>query len=189
MRGPETEKSHLSRLLNGFYNKYMSGKGLDIGYRGSISDAEPVLSDAIGVDMDYPGYDGKTLPFPDESQDYVFASHVLEHIDNPMQAVKEWFRVLKPQGHLVICVPHQYLYEKKLARPSQYNEDHKKFYTAWNLMLDIDSALPINHWRLRHMRDNDRAFDYSIPPERHSSGCYEIECVIQKIVPPKWELK
>lgn len=189
MRGPETEKSHLNRLFTGFYTKYMSGVGLDIGYKGSVKDASPVLASAIGVDTDYPGYDGKTLPFPDESQDYVFASHVLEHIEDSQSAVEEWFRVLRPGGYLVICVPHQYLYEKKELTPSMYNEDHKEFYTGDYLLSQIELALEINAWRLRHMRDNDDNFDYSIPPEMHSSGCYEIECVIQKIVPPTWELK
>lgn len=189
MKGPETQRSHLDRLFNGFYNRYMSGKGLDIGYKGSVKDAEPVLPSAIGVDMDYPGYNGSILPFPDSSQDYVFASHVLEHIYNPIETIEEWFRVLKTGGYLVICVPHKYLYEKKLDLPSQYNEDHKRFYTPGLLLNEIDVALVPNSWRLRYMRDNDDGFNYQLPSEQHSSGAYEIECVIQKIPTPTWRLK
>ena len=37
----------------------------------------------------------------DESQDYVFASHVLEHCEDMGKALAEWGRVLKPGGYLV----------------------------------------------------------------------------------------
>lgn len=190
MRGPETERSHIKRMDTGFYFKYMSGKGLDIGFRGSLPNAEPVLPSATGIDTDFPGYDGKNLPFSDESQDYVFASHVLEHISDPIQAIKEWFRVLKIYGHLVICVPHQYLYEKKKELPSFWNSDHKRFYTPALLIQEIESALNIpNTWRLRLLKDHDEGYNYLIPPEKHAGGPYEIECVVQKIVKPEWELK
>lgn len=167
----------------------MSGKGLDIGYKGSNRNAEPVLDTATGVDTDYPGYDGRILPFGDESQDYVFASHVLEHIENPAAAIKEWHRVLKAGGYLVITVPHMYLYERKISLPSSWNDDHKRFYKPYSLLLEIDHALVPNTWRTRHYRDNDRDFNYSIMPDKHAAGNYEIECVIQKIEPPTWEIK
>jgi SAM-dependent methyltransferase len=191
MRGPETEKSHLHRTESGFYSKYMSGTGLDIGYRGSLATAEPVLHSAIGVDLDYPGYNGVILPFPNDSQDYVFASHILEHVPLPHihEVLIEWYRVVKVGGHIVITVPHQYLYERRGYLPSRWNADHKQFYKAQTLIADIDNSLPINAWRLRHLIDNDRGYDYSIPPEKHAGGCYELECVIQKISPPAWSFK
>lgn len=189
MRGPETEKSHVDRLASGFYNTYMRGKGLDIGYKGANPIAEPVLDSAIGVDIDYPGYDGVILPFEDNSQDYVFTSHVLEHISDPVASIKEWFRVLKVGGHLILIVPHMYLYEKKLALPSRWNEDHKRFYTPEVILTELRKAIDSYSYRLVHMRDNDDDFNYSIPPEQHSSGCYEIECVIKKVAPPAWQLK
>lgn len=190
MMGPETQKSHNKRIDSLFYHNYMQGKGLDIGYKGEYADrATPVL-DAIGVDLDFPGYDGFRLPFADGSQDFVFASHVLEHVEHPLGMIRDWFRTLKIGGYLVICVPHRDLYEKKSTLPSKWNGDHKRFYTPKVLIVQIEVALPTpNTWRLRHMRDNDDGFDYSIPPHRHSSGAYEIECVIQKIQPPNWEVK
>lgn len=190
MRGPETEKSHESRLKSGFYTKFMSGTGLDIGYSGGDPKAEPVLSTAIGVDFGYPGYDGETLPFKDESQDYVFSSHCLEHITDYKYAIKEWFRVLKIGGHLVITVPHKFLYEKKENLPSRWNLDHKRFYTPSSLLEEIEDSIeyPSNRYRVVHVRDNDDNFDYTIPPENHSGGAYEIELVIKKIKQPGWFL-
>jgi SAM-dependent methyltransferase len=41
------------------------------------------------------------------SCDFVISSHVLEHIANPLQALKEWIRVLKVEGLLVLVVPHK----------------------------------------------------------------------------------
>ena len=188
MRGPETERSHKIRIENGFYAQYMSGTGLDIGYKGSIKDAEPVLSTAIGIDINYPNYDGINLPFKTESQDYVFASHCLEHIKDYQTTIKEWFRVLKVNSYLVIMVPHKFLYEKKAKLPSKWNEDHKRFYTPASLLKEIEESLVPNSYRVVHLIDNDRSFDYTVGPERHSNGAYEIELVVKKIQRPSWDI-
>jgi ubiquinone/menaquinone biosynthesis C-methylase UbiE len=45
------------------------------------------------------------LPFPDQSVDFLICSEVLEHLDNPDQAVKEIYRVLKKGAHAAITVP------------------------------------------------------------------------------------
>lgn len=186
--GEESQRTYLDKLDNGFFDKYMSGNGLDVGYSGYIPGVNPILHTAIGIDVDYPGYDGKTLPFADESQDYVYNSHCLEHIKDSVQAVQEWFRVLKTGGHLVIVVPHQFLYEKKKFMPSRWNEDHKHYYTPGTLLWTVELALKPNTYRVRLLEDGDKGFDYSIGPETHSNGQYEITLVLQKIPAPAWEL-
>ena len=45
------------------------------------------------------------LPFPDATYDFVFASHVLEHIREDEKAISELRRVLKPNGIAVLPVP------------------------------------------------------------------------------------
>lgn len=188
-RGPETERMHIDRILSGFYNKYLSGFGLDVGFRGSMGDsAIPVLATATGVDLDYPGYDGTILPFNSSSQDFVYASHVLEHLDQPYLALKEWFRVLKVGGHMIITVPHQFLYEKKLKPPSRFNEDHKIFFTPGSLVRMMEMAFPDNSYRVRLLEDNDKDYNYGVPPAIHSIGAYEIVLVLQKIQRPSWDL-
>ena len=42
----------------------------------------------------------------DRAYDFVLSSHTLEHSANPLQALEEWVRVLKPGGGLVLVVPH-----------------------------------------------------------------------------------
>src|SRR5215831_7157528 len=116
--GVEARKLYAAKLEEGFIAKYLSGSAiLDIGYRGYEPDVLPIVPQAIGIDLDYPGYDGRTLPFPDNSQDAVFSSHCLEHAEDCRQAIREWFRVLKIQGYLVLAVPHKFLYERRQRPP------------------------------------------------------------------------
>lgn len=57
---------------------------------------------AAGVDVVAPGDD---LPFDDDSHDFVFSSHVVEHFPDPIRALLEWQRVAR---RYVICVvPHK----------------------------------------------------------------------------------
>jgi SAM-dependent methyltransferase len=185
--GAETLRSHARRLREGFYDRYLSGDAvLDIGYRGGKADAVPVTDKAIGVELDYPGYDGVHLPFPDFSQDAVFASHCLEHIPDWKTILADWFRVLRVGGYLVIAVPHQQLYERRADLPSRFNGNHQRFYTPASLMAEIETALPVGAWRLRSLIDNDEGFGYGVPPENHARGCYEIELVVEKIRPPAY---
>lgn len=188
--GPESRKAHNRRVQEGFFTRYFGRVTLDIGYRG-YEDLEvvPVLTDAIGIDLNYPGYNGRRLPFEEGSVDTVYASHTLEHIPDPLEAIREWFRVLKVGGHLVLAVPHQYLYEKRTALPSRWNGDHKRFYTPGKLLWEVETALTPNSYRLRKLMDDDDSFDYSIPPTRHSGGSYQIELVVEKIKQPAWDLE
>lgn len=50
---------------------------------------------------------GKGIPFPDESFDVVYHSHLLEHFAKPAAAVflKECLRVMKPSGVIRVVVP------------------------------------------------------------------------------------
>lgn len=186
--GTESQRTYAEKIKNGFFTKYMSGNGLDIGYAGYIQGVLPILPTAIGIDTNYPGYDGTTLPFGTESQDYVYNSHCLEHISDYKASIKEWHRVTKINGHIVIIVPHQFMYEKKKELPSHWNADHKRFYTPASLLKEIEESLAPNTYRIRLLEDGDTSFTYHIPPGTHSGGQYEITLVIQKIAKPTWDL-
>jgi SAM-dependent methyltransferase len=47
---------------------------------------------------------GEDIPFANRYFDIVFCSNVLDHTSNPGKVVKEIFRVLKGEGHLVLTV-------------------------------------------------------------------------------------
>lgn len=179
--GEESRKTWYDKCYSGFFDQYMYGNGLDIGFSGYLKDVHPILPLAIGIDTNYSGYDGKTLPFENESQDFLYSSHCLEHISDYKQAIQEWYRVLKIESHMILVVPHRDLYEKKLTLPSRFNEDHKRFYQTSDLVREIEESLPINSYRIRYLRENDEGHNYSDPPEVHGKWLYEVEIVIEKI--------
>jgi SAM-dependent methyltransferase len=51
--------------------------------------------------------EGTKLPVDDESYDCLVASHCLEHIANPVKALVEWKRVIRPRGFLLLILPHR----------------------------------------------------------------------------------
>jgi SAM-dependent methyltransferase len=57
--------------------------------------------------------------------DFLFASHTLEHIANPLKAVREWLRVTKPGGHLILILPEK-----------SHCFDHKRAYSKFPTLLD-----------------------------------------------------
>lgn len=111
---PESELAH----------KYCVGKGLEIG--GSIhnpfsldtlnvditdsmetkfkKEEVRLCGKALPVDIVAPG---DAIPLPDASQDFIVSSHVLEHFTNPVKALIEWDRLLKPGGIIFMIVPHK----------------------------------------------------------------------------------
>lgn len=50
------------------------------------------------------------LPFGDAAYDAVIARHVLEHHPDTLTVLREWARVLKPGGVLVVVCPDQHAY-------------------------------------------------------------------------------
>jgi SAM-dependent methyltransferase len=50
---------------------------------------------------------GDDLPFKDNTLDFVINSHVLEHFYDPIKAIKEWLRVIRPGGYLFMIIPHK----------------------------------------------------------------------------------
>jgi len=146
----------------------------------------PIIEGAIGVDLDYPGYNGRVLPFPSESQDAVYSSHCLEHIDDSIMAIQEWHRVLKTGGHIIVIVPHAHLYERRRRPPSRWNKGHRRMYTSASLLAEFEAALPPNSYRVRQLLEDDRGYRYEDPPDKPADGGREIELVVQKIKPPAW---
>jgi len=84
--------------------------------------------------------------FASQSMDFVFSSHTLEHIQDAEKALREWWRVLKPGGYLVLYLPDDSLYPK--CGTEGANPDHKhdlnrdkviewmKGVGGWNLIVD-----------------------------------------------------
>jgi SAM-dependent methyltransferase len=182
LRG-EPAKLFDDRANEGFWGKFVRpGIVIDIGYQG-YEDSTPLFRDAIGIDLNTQGYDGRNLPYPDGSVGTIHASHFLEHIADYGHFFRECFRALALDGTLILFVPLMEAYERRRGLPSFWNPDHKRFYTASRLLFEIESTLPRNAYRIVHLRERIRTADFSLPEHIHSLGPYEIECVIEKIRP------
>ncbi len=117
----------------------VGGSVLDLGcgkkpYESLFSKA----TSYTGVDIEVSGhdhadskvdvfYDGKTLPFPDESFDSVVSFEVFEHVFNIEELLGEVLRVLKPGGRFLLTIPfaweeHEAPYD--FARYTSFGIEH-----------------------------------------------------------------
>jgi SAM-dependent methyltransferase len=66
------------------------------------------------------------LTFPDASFDFVYASHVLEHIADDVKAVSEIRRILKPGGIAIIPVPIVAEKTVEYSEPNEHEYGHMR---------------------------------------------------------------
>lgn len=78
--------------------EYCRGRGLDIGV------GKHPLPGAIPVDQGAELDAYRLGAFADDSLDFVFSSHCLEHLDRWRDALVEWLRVLRPGGTLLRAI-------------------------------------------------------------------------------------
>jgi SAM-dependent methyltransferase len=64
------------------------------------------------------------MPFPDQTFDFVFASHVLEHVQEDRRAIAEIARVLRPGGTAVLPVPILGAHTVEYGEPNPHEEGH-----------------------------------------------------------------
>jgi SAM-dependent methyltransferase len=130
----ELSKSIQRRLHDmNFVTRYFVGAGIDIGAgRDPLTqymELFPFISSVRAWDVN----DGDAQfmqTCKDAQYDFVHSSHCLEHTQDPLIALTNWFRILKPGGHLIVVVPDEDLYEQGVF-PSTYNPDHKWTFTVF----------------------------------------------------------
>lgn len=83
------------------YNYYQNKKG------------KVIINDAVNMTL-----------VQNESYDFCFSSHSLEHIANPLKAISEWLRIIKTGGYIIIVVPEK-----------SFCFDHKRNYTKFPILL------------------------------------------------------
>lgn len=95
--------------------QFCHGRGVDVGAgKWPLPGAEPIeLSN------------GETAyELPGAEYDFVFSSHCLEHLSNPIEALEHWRDRLRRGGTLFLYLPH---YEQKYWRP----QNCRKHLHAW----------------------------------------------------------
>ena len=91
----------------------LAARLIDAGFDVSCCDLYPEIFRLDGVDIHRGNLDAE-LPFSDRSFDYITCLEGLEHIENPQQAMREFARLLKPGGHLIVSVPNILNIEERL---------------------------------------------------------------------------
>ena len=135
------EKGRLWRVWNRYF-KDINGKILDAGCSvGNFISLCPERIIGIDVDKDaveickkkgfnamYMDLD-KKLEFPDNYFDAIYCNHVIEHTQDPLFTLREFYRVLKTDRKLVLFTPN--IYRDKFKFFDEYS--HKKPLTPKSL--------------------------------------------------------
>lgn len=128
-----SETSKHRKLVVGYVN---TGDGVDLGSAG-----DPIVPNAIQVerpDNYCPLFDDKYPPqlrgdashlhwFRDGVLDWVYSAHLIEDYtaDEQKAVIREWCRVIKPGGRLVILAPEKNRWAEALKRGQPPNLAHK----------------------------------------------------------------
>ena len=108
------------------FQRYLVGRGIEIGAlhnpmpvdttRATVRHVDrvplegqrehyPELIDVPLVPPDIIADADRLTMVEDNSEDFLIANHLMEHVPDPIGALKEWHRVLKPGGILFLALP------------------------------------------------------------------------------------
>lgn len=121
-------------LDGGCGSGWFSGKALQRGARViSLDIAKNLVVVAQRKNPEISGVCGSilSLPFADNTFDYIISSDVIEHTQEPYQATEELIRVLKPGGRLGITVPNKSIWYFSLILANLLGIRKYKGYENW----------------------------------------------------------
>jgi SAM-dependent methyltransferase len=180
-------RAHDSR----FATRYFVGAGLDVGgghdSLALFAELFPLVRNVVIYDQ--PQGDAQKLANVDDgSFDFLFSSHCLEHVRDPVEALGNWIRVVRPGGHLVISVPDEDLYEQG-TWPSTFNSDHKMTFTvckksSWSpVSVNVFSLLAPFCDKVKPLSviTTDHAYRYRLP-RFDQTGTPLSECAIEFVL-------
>lgn len=190
----EASKQMLRRSCDRrFSTRWIVGDGIDIGCGpdplSRLSDFFPLMKSLRPWDL--PDGDAMFMAGIDDSTyDFVHSSHCLEHLVDPVVALKNWIRICKGGGHLVITVPDEDLYEQGVW-PSTFNADHKWTFTILKTSSWSPKSVSVlkllerfcDEVEILKVEKLDSGFDYRLPRQDQTwNGLAEsaIEFVLKK---------
>jgi ubiquinone/menaquinone biosynthesis C-methylase UbiE len=156
----ETSKAFKRRNREGFFRYYCQGAGIDLG-----CGSDPVLPTVR--QWDWQDGDATYLKeIADSTYNFVYSSHLLQILCEPHIGLRNWWRILKPGGFLLLLIPH-----RDLAKPTP---DDK---TGWL----IDRNEPPNTWGIIPMiSENLKGYVYLYVVECSENKECSIEVVLRK---------
>lgn len=193
----ECSKSITRRLSDpNFIRRYFVGSGIDIGGKPDPLVLYKELFPGITSIKTWDLEDGDArymAGVADDTYDFVFASHCLEHLTDPAEGLANWLRIVKPGGYVIFDVPEEDLYEQGVF-PSTFNLDHKSTWTvhkqkSWSprsvnvldLVKGLGSTADVRKIEVidANYRFSLPRFDQTLTPVSESA----IECIIRKRTP------
>jgi SAM-dependent methyltransferase len=142
----ECSKSVVRRLADSnFIRRYFVGRGLDIGGKPDpLALYLEMFPLALSVrTWDREDGDAQFLEsVADGEFDFVHSSHCLEHLLDPSEGLRNWLRVIRDGGHLIVTVPDEDLYEQGVF-PSEFNLDHKHTFTIFKQNSWCDKSINV----------------------------------------------
>jgi SAM-dependent methyltransferase len=108
------------------------------------------------------------IPEPDESFDAILCVEVFEHLPNPLAAIKEFSRLLKAGGYLILTAPFCSL--------THFAPFH--FYTGFNRYF-YEKHLPEQGFKIVELEKNGNFFEYlaqEVWRIRHMAKRYAAKC-------------
>ena len=123
-------QSYISHIVKRFCN----GIGLDIGGFGSwcLDNAFPIN---ITIKDKFDAYN-----LPNKKYDFIFSSHTLEHLIDPIEALEVWKRHLRDKGVLFLYLPHP---DNEYWKP-QWDRKHLHIWYPYEVV-DILKSLGFNN--------------------------------------------
>lgn len=112
------------------FTEFCKGTGIEIGSGGKPLPG--LKSKQVDLVDDYNGFKyhvdylspADDLNFAENnSLDYIVHSNMLEHLANPVKALLEWYRVLKPNGILYMIIPDKRLWITDRQRNVSYPQE------------------------------------------------------------------
>jgi len=157
--------------------KYCNGQGLDLGC-GNVK----LKPDAIAIDLHSPiadmQKDARKLDYyPDEQFDYVFSSHLLEEFQDTEPVLREWLRVIKPGGHLVLYQADKDLYFP-IGNPN-CNPRHKHHFgweDLWAILQKLGTEI-IHH--ARYSEEPHHEWSFELVVKKSTAGESPVQEIIQ----------
>jgi len=110
----------------------------------------------------------RILIFADGAFDLVFSSHTLEHIEDFRAALAEWWRLVRPGGHLIVYLPHRDLYPR--IGTDGANPDHKHDFAPEDIVEAMRGVAPDFTLVVNETRDQLREYSFLQVYRREALG-------------------
>lgn len=158
----ETSKATRRRAREGFFRFYCQGSGIDIGCGG-----DPVQANVRQWDL----AEGDATLMAGEADGrygYVYSSHLLHLLDDPITAIRNWWRILAKGGFFMLYLPER----------GYFTAQHGEAKTLWT----IDRNEPPRTWGIvPFLLTTIQGYEYAYVVLTEDAPQRSIELVMRKL--------